>query len=148
MFNLFNKGQKLVIKDLNNDDKNSLIASILIECGYEDGNLSEEEKLRISLILEKKLKLPNADVNKIIQDALDNKNKSVEIYSLIRDLREKLPHDEILNLFVSMWEVILIDNNIDDFEAALMRKLVGLFHITDRESADARKKALINIKNH
>ena len=148
MFNLFNKGQKLVIKDLNNDDKNSLIASILIECGYEDGNLSEEEKLRISLILEKKLKLPNADVNKIIQDALDNKNKSVEIYSLIRDLREKLPHDEILTLFISMWEIVLIDDKVDDFEAALMRKLVGLFHITDRESAEARQQAEKNIKNY
>jgi uncharacterized tellurite resistance protein B-like protein len=46
-----------------------------------------------------------------------------------------------------MWEIILIDEVIDDYEASLMRKLVGLFHITDRESADARKIAIENIKN-
>ena len=147
MFKFFNnKNQD--IKDLSLNDKNLLIASILIECGFEDGDLSENEKLRISKILEKKLMLSTTDVNKIIQEALENKEKTVEIYSLIRSLREELPHDEILVLFVSMWEVILIDDNIDDFEAALMRKLVGLFHITDRESAEARKQAEINIKNH
>ena len=147
MFKFFNnKNQD--IKDLSLNDKNLLIASILIECGFEDGDLSENEKLLISKILEKKLMLSTTDVNKIIQEAIENKEKTVEIYSLIRNLREKLPHDEILILFVSMWEVILIDDNIDDFEAALMRKLVGLFHITDRESAEARKQAETNIKSH
>ena len=147
MFKFF-KNQSNDFKSLNLTDKNFLIASILIECGYEDGDLSENEKLRISKILEKKLSLSTADVNNIIKEALDNKNNTVEIYSLIRSLREQLPHDEILTLFISMWEIVLIDDHIDDFEAALMRKLVGLFHITDRESAEARRQAEKNIKNH
>jgi len=147
MFKFF-KNESNDLKSLNLTDKNFLIASILIECGYEDGDLSENEKLRISKILEKKLSLSTADVNNIIKEALDNKNNTVEIYSLIRSLREQLPHDEILTLFISMWEIVLIDDHIDDFEAALMRKLVGLFHITDRESAEARRQAEKNIKNH
>ena len=53
-------------------------------------------------------------MSNIIQDALENKEKTVEIYSLIRNLREKLPHDEILTLFISMWEIVLIDDKIDD----------------------------------
>ena len=147
MFKFFNNDSPK-LKDLDKNDKNFLIASILIECGYEDGDLSENEKIRISKILKKKLSLSTEDVNNIVKDALKNKKKTVEIYSLIRDLREKLPHDEILTLFISMWEIVLIDDNIDDFEAALMRKLVGLFHITDRESAEARKQAEKNIKNY
>ena len=147
MFKFF-KNESNDLKSLNLTDKNFLIASILIECGYEDGDLSENEKLRISKILEKKLSLSTADVNNIIKEALDNKNNTVEIYSLIRSLREQLPHDEILTLFISMWEIVLIDDKVDDFEAALMRKLVGLFHITDRESAEARQQAEKNIKNY
>ena len=147
MFKFF-KNESPDIKNLDVNDKNFLIASILVECGYEDGDLSENEKERISKILEKKLSLSTEDVSKIIQDALENKEKTVEIYSLIRNLREKLPHDEILTLFISMWEIVLIDDKVDDFEAALMRKLVGLFHITDRESAEARQQAEKNIKNY
>ena len=147
MFKFF-KNESPDIKNLDVNDKNFLIASILVECGYEDGDLSENEKERISKILEKKLSLSTEDVSKIIQDALENKEKTVEIYSLIRNLREQLPHDEILTLFISMWEIVLIDDKVDDFEAALMRKLVGLFHITDRESAEARQQAEKNIKNY
>ena len=147
MFKFF-KNETPDIKNLDVNDKNFLIASILVECGYEDGDLSENEKERISKILEKKLSLSTEDVSNIIQDALENKEKTVEIYSLIRNLREKLPHDEILTLFISMWEIVLIDDKVDDFEAALMRKLVGLFHITDRESAEARQQAEKNIKNY
>ena len=147
MFKFFNK-ETPDINKLDLKDKNFLIASILIECGYEDGDLSENERLLISKILEKKLSLSTEDVTNIIQDAIENNKKTVEIYSLIRNLREKLPHDEILTLFISMWEIVLVDGNIDDFEAALMRKLVGLFHITDRESAEARKQAEKNIKNY
>jgi len=147
MFKFFNN-QVPDIKNLDVNDKNFLIASILVECGFEDGDLSENEKERISKILEKKLSLSTEDVSKIIQDALENKEKTVEIYSLIRNLREKLPYDEILTLFISMWEIVLIDDKVDDFEAALMRKLVGLFHITDRESAEARQQAEKNIKNY
>ena len=147
MFNFF-KNDNPKFKDLDKNDKNFLIASILIECGYEDGDLSENETIRISEILKRKLSLSTEDVDNIIKDALEKKKKTVEIYSLIRDLREKLPHDEILTLFISMWEIVLIDDKVDDFEAALMRKLVGLFHITDRESAEARQQAEKNIKNY
>ena len=41
-----------------------------------------------------------------------------------------------------MWSVVMADGKIDDFEAALMSKLVGLFHLTGKESADAKKKAM------
>ena len=40
-------------KDNKTSDLNFLIASILVECGFEDGDLSENEKERISKILEK-----------------------------------------------------------------------------------------------
>ena len=65
--------------------------------------------------MKKKLSLSTEDVNNIVKDALENKQKTAEIYSLIRDLREKLPHDEILTLFISMWEIVLIDDNIETY---------------------------------
>ena len=55
MFKFFNNDSPK-LKDLDKNDKNFLIASILIECGYEDGDLSENEKIRISKILKKKHK--------------------------------------------------------------------------------------------
>ena len=41
-----------------------------------------------------------------------------------------------------MWSVMLADGEIDDYESALMTKLVGLFSLTGKESAEAKKKAM------
>ena len=67
---------------------------------------------------------------------------NVEIYSLTKDIRDNFSKEEILTIFEYMWSVILADGKIDDFEAALMSKLVGLFHLTGKESADAKNKAM------
>ena len=45
-----------------------------------------------------------------------------------------------------MWGVILADGIIDDFEANLMRRMNGLLYISGIESADAKKRALDELK--
>ena len=40
-----------------------------------------------------------------------------------------------------MGEIILVDNEVDDFETGLIRKVSGLFHITGKESSLAKEKA-------
>mgnify|MGYP001331505893 CR=1 FL=1 len=46
-----------------------------------------------------------------------------------------------LKLIEVLWEIILSDEIIDDFEASMMTKLTGLFHLTGKESAQARNSA-------
>ena len=142
---IFKKDQ--TVTNLSDDDKNVLIASILFECVRVDGESSTDEMDRVKFILKNKLNLEEEVLTKIFDIALDNTNKSIEIYSLTREIREKFDRDEILKIFEYMWEIILIDGNLDDFEAALMRNAAGLFHISGKESAEAKKKAEQTIKN-
>tara|TARA_E500000178_G_C16767721_1_gene637690 strand:- start:5 stop:457 length:453 start_codon:yes stop_codon:yes gene_type:complete len=147
MLNFFNKKLKASkkIDEFSLDEKKILIASILIECAKEDGNISEDETHQIKLVLIKKLKLSDKDVKELISEAIQKSNERVELYSITKSIRDKFSHEEILDLFVSMWEIILIDNIIDDFEAGLMTKLVGLFHLTGRESSNAKEIAKKNL---
>ena len=142
---IFKKDQ--TVTNLSDDDKNVLIESILFECVRVDGESSTDEMDRVKFILKNKLNLEEEVLTKNFDIALDNTNKSIEIYSLTREIREKFDRDEILKIFEYMWEIILIDGNLDDFEAALMRNAAGLFHISGKESAEAKKKAEQTIKN-
>ena len=83
-----------------------------------------------------------SEINLIIEKALEMMQGNVELYTLTKDIRDNLRKEEILQIFEYMWSVVLADGKIDDFEAALMSKLVGLFHLTGKESADAKKKAM------
>ena len=44
-----------------------------------------------------------------------------------------------------MWEVILLDENVHDYETSLIRRLCGLLYISDVDSGNAKKRALDNL---
>ena len=128
--------------DVSDNEKNILITSLLIECAKGDYDFSDQEISKIKDLIKKKLKLDQSKINLIFDKALETVEENVELYSLTKDIRDNFDKEEILEIFEYMWTVVLADGKIDDFEAALMSKLVGLFHLTGKESADAKKKAM------
>ena len=130
------------IENISDNEKNILITSLLIECAKGDYDFSDQEISKVKDILKKKLKIDQSEINLIFDKALEMIEGNVELYSLTKDIRDNLSKEEILQIFEYMWVVVLADGKIDDFEAALMSKLVGLFHLTGKESAEAKKKAM------
>tara|TARA_B100000242_G_C42856036_1_gene397419 strand:- start:49 stop:498 length:450 start_codon:yes stop_codon:yes gene_type:complete len=141
MLDFLNK-KDVQLDDISSDDKNLLVACILIEGAKSDDLLLDEEVNSIKKILSTKLNLENNDVEILFSKALNEVNSSVEIYSMTRDIKNKFSHEQILELFEDLWEIIIIDEFIDDYEAALMSKLSGLLGITSKESSDAKNKVL------
>jgi len=138
----FLKKKNVQLDDISSDDKNLLVACILIEGAKSDDLLVDEEVSSIKKILSTKLNLGSNDVEILYSKALNEVNSSVEIYSMTRDIKKKFSHEQILELFEDLWEIIIIDEFIDDYEAALMSKLSGLLGITSKESSDAKNKVL------
>ena len=133
------------IENISDNEKNILITSLLIECAKGDYNFSDQEISKVKDLLKKKLKINQSEINFIFDKALEMMQGNVELYTLTKDIRDNLSKEEILQIFEFMWSVVLADGKIDDFEAALMSKLVGLFHLTGKESAEAKKKAMSHL---
>ena len=129
-----------VPEEISDNEKNILITSLLIECAKGDYDFSDQEILKIKDLIKKKLKIDKSKINLIFDKALEMVEENVELYSLTKDIRDNFDKEEILQIFEYMWSVVLADGKIDDFEAALISKLVGLFHLTGKESAEAKKK--------
>ena len=129
-------------EDVSDNEKTILITSLLIECAKGDYDFSEQEISKIKDLIKNKLKIGQSEINSIFDKALEMVEENVELYSLTKDIRDNFSKEEILEIFEYMWSVVMADGKIDDFEAALMSKLVGLFHLTGKESADAKKKAM------
>ena len=129
-------------QELTDDEKHILVVSILIECAKGDNDFSDDEISKIRNVIKHKLHVDDNKLNFIFDSALEMTEGNVEIYSLTKDIRDHFDKDEILEIFEYMWSVMLADGEIDDYESALMSKLVGLFHLTGKESAEAKKKAM------
>ena len=145
MFTIFEKLKKDDIKtqEFSATDKAILISTLLIECARSDDNFSDIEKEQIKKILKNKLHLDSSEVEKCFETANESSEKSIEIYSLTKEIRDNFNKEEILFIFELLWKIILSDGIIDDFESSMMTKLTGLFHLTGKENAEARKNAQI-----
>ena len=143
MLTIFEKLKKEDIKtqEFSDIDKAILISTLLIECARSDDNFSDIEKEQIKKILKNKLHLDSSEVEQCFETANESSEKSIEIYSLTKEIRDNFDKDEILFIFELLWKIILSDGIIDDFESSMMTKLTGLFHLTGKENAEAKKNA-------
>ncbi len=135
------KKQDSNFNEVSQEEKNVLIISLLIECAKGDYDFSDDEVKKIKNLIKKKLKIDENKVELLFNKAIEMTQSNVEIYSLTRDIRENFEKEKILEIFSYMWEVVLADGKIDDFELALMTKLTGLFHLTGKEAAQAKSAA-------
>ena len=143
MFAIFEKlkNENLKTQELSSIDKAILISTLLVECARSDDNFTDTEKEQIKKILKNKLHLDSSEVKQCFETANESSEKSIEIYSLTKEIRDNFDKDEILFIFELLWKIILSDGVIDDFESSMMTKLTGLFHLTGKENAEAKKNA-------
>ena len=141
MLSFLEKFKSKEINEVDPNEKNSLIVSILIETAKSDGEFSEDEIDKIISIIKNKLKLEEKPAHDLFYKTLEINQDNIEMYSITKDIRDNFNADEIKGIIKYIWYVVLSDGHLDDFEAALMRKLTGLFHLTGKEAAEIKSSA-------
>jgi len=153
MFELF----KSAINKIQNNEKEvhkeeikalSSIVALLVEAASVDGNIGEEEKSHILLILNKQLNIEETEANEILQEAIIKSQDQIEIWSKTHDIRKEMGYEERLNIVELMWEIVLVDEILDVFESQLMRRVAGLLFVSDYDSGSCKKRAIAKLQNN
>ena len=142
------KEKKGHIESASDEEKGIMITTLLVEAAKSDDEFADEEITKIKKIVSNKLHFDEELTNSIFDKALETSQDSIELYSLTKDIKENFTKDEILNIFVYLWKVILSDGVIDDYESGLIRNLTGLFHLTGKEVAETKATAEELIKQN
>ena len=153
MFEIF----KSTISKFKNSDENlkneeikalNSIVSLLVEAASIDGEIGLDEKKQIQIILTEQLNLETTKANEILEETISNSSEQIEIWSKTNDIRKELDYEERLNILELMWEIVLVDDIIDVFEAQLMRRVSGLLFISDIDSGNCKKRAIQKLNNN
>ena len=128
--------------DKENNKNLELLTGLMIEAAYTDGkiDLNELNKIKSSLI--NVFGEDPKEVNLVLEDAVKNKNNSKSLHYYTSFINKNFDEDKKLNLIEVLWEIVLSDGEIHDFESNLIRRLAGLLYISDVSSGNARKRAL------
>ena len=152
MFEIF----KSAISKIKNNDKEvhkeevkalSSIVALLVEASSVDGNIGEEEKSHILLILKKQLNIEETEASEILEEAIIKSQDQIEIWSKTHDIRKEMDYEERLKIVELMWEIVLVDQVLDVFESQLMRRVAGLLFVSDFDSGSCKKRAIEKLQN-
>lgn len=127
------------------DDVQLAAASLLCEAAMIDGQADDAEKAQIREVLAHLFNLPEAELDSLIAEATTQAKGSIELYGFARAVKDAFDYDKRVELVSMLWEVVLADGRVDDYEANLVRRVSGLLYVTDQDSGRARKSALAQL---
>ena len=139
---------KNILNDKNNleekDDKKNLefLCGLMIEAAFTDGQIDQIEINKIKSSLVNVFDEDTTEVNLVVEEALKNKNNSKSLHYYTSFINKNFDENKKLLLIETLWEIVLSDGDIHDFESNLLRRLAGLLYISDINSGNARKRAL------
>ena len=133
--------------DTNDFDSLELLCGLMIEAANSDGHIETEEVDKISSLLINVFKENADDVKIKLQQAINNRNNSKSLFYYTSKINKFYSDEKKLLLIETLWEIVLSDGSLHDYESSLIRRLAGLMYISDVNSGNAKKRALNNISN-
>ena len=125
--------------------KLELLCGLMIEAAYTDGQVDESELNKIKLCLINVFEEGPEQVNIMLKEAINNKNNSKSLHHYTSFINKNFNEEKKILLIEALWEIVLSDGEIHDFESNLIRRLAGLLYISDVNSGNAKKRALSKI---
>ena len=131
-------------KGINQENQNNeidILCGLMIEAANTDGEIAQEELNKISHSLINVFKEDPKIVEETLNKAFENKDNSKSLFFYTSKLNKLFTDDQKIQLIEVLWEIILSDNELHDFETNLIRRLAGLLYISDVECGNAKIRA-------
>ena len=133
-------GDQILNSEIENKEID-ILSGLMIEAANTDGEVTQEEINKISHSLINIFKEDPKVVEISLTKAFENKDNSKSLYYYTSKLNKSYSNENKIKLIEVLWEIILADNEIHDFETNLIRRLAGLLYISDVECGNARIRA-------
>tara|TARA_B100001057_G_scaffold274185_1_gene274464 strand:- start:693 stop:1100 length:408 start_codon:yes stop_codon:yes gene_type:complete len=114
------------------------IAALLIHAAKIDESYSIKEKGIIEKAL-LKLGANQAQIENIINQAKKIEENSNQILDFTKQVKN-MDNKNKLQIVETLWQIIYSNNEADDYETSLMRRLGGLLYIDNKEMGDIKEK--------
>ena len=135
-------GEEPAADNVAGDGVQAAAAALLIEAAFMDGEFDSQEHETITRLLSERFDLDGGEVAELIEAGRQTVDRSVELFTFTRVLKNTHDDAQRIDLIEMMWEVAYADGVLHDYEANLVRRVAGLLHVPDKQSGAARKRVL------
>ena len=126
-------------KKENSDNKNILVAALLIHAAKIDDNYSDIEKKIIKEALINLNNINSDQAEELMKLAEKKEEESNQMLEFTREIK-KHPMEFRLKIIEIIWKIVYSDDVSDNYESNLIRRICGLLYISDKDNGIIRAK--------
>jgi len=126
-------------KKENSEDKNILVAALLIHAAKVDENYSDIEKKIIKEALINLNNINSDQAEELMKLAEKKEEGSNQMIEFTREIK-KHPMEFRLKIIEIIWKIVYSDDISDNYESNLIRRICGLLYISDKDNGIIRAK--------
>ena len=126
---------------MKNLDKDNIIgvAALLVHAAKIDEHYTNDERVLVKKFIKSYLKDDNEeDILIKAEEVEKNSNQLLSFTNIIKKNTEEIKSDIIKHL----WEIIISNKTIDQYESNLMRRICGLIYFPDKMSAEIKLRII------
>ena len=138
--NIFKKQKKE-----SSDNRNVLVAALLIHAAKIDENYTNIEKEIIKKALVNLYDLNSVQAEELIKNAEKKEEESNQIIEFTGEIK-KYPIVSRLKIIEVIWTIVYSDGTSDSYESNLIRRICGLLYVSDKDNGIIKTKVQ-NLKN-
>ena len=130
------------VSQLEPDDARLAITALMIRVARSDDDYSKAELNNITSLISARFKLSNDEANELIKEAELVEEQAPDTVRFTRSIKSAIDFDDRIAIIEDLWSVVLTDSFRDTNEDALIRTVVSLLGVSDKDSAFARQRAI------
>ena len=126
-------------KKEDSENKNILVAALLIHAAKIDENYTNAEKEIIKKALMELNQISSGQAEDLIRHAEKKEEESNQIVEFTKEIK-KYSMEFRLKIIEVIWKIVYSDGTSDDYESNLIRRICGLLYVSGKDNGIIKTK--------
>jgi uncharacterized tellurite resistance protein B-like protein len=117
------------------------LAMLLLETARSDDSVTDSERRIIERTLARRFDLQPFETARLIEAARRGVIRAIDLYTSTRIIMQNFSEQERVGVIEMLWDVAYSNGAVTGDEDALIRRVAGLLHVSDRDRGEAKRRA-------
>ena len=137
-------------RNFHEDELRLAAAALLVHASMIDGQFDATERRKLKALLQQRFDLGDDEVRELVQEAKAEESASVDLFGFTNILCRELDQDGRKRIVEMLWEVVMADGVVHEFESNLVWRTAELLGVSTRDRVTLRQavSARLGIRPH
>ena len=126
-------------RNLREEELRLAAAALLVRASVIDGKIDVSERRKLKTLLQERFDLGGEEARLLLVDAVVREHESIDLYRFTSVLCRELDQDGRKRIVEMLWEVVMADGVIHEFESNLVWRTAELLGVSTRDRMNLRQ---------